>query len=220
MNAISAYALVLTSSYLLGAVPFAFLIGRLRGVDIRTAGSGNVGATNVFRCVGKAWGILCFFCDAAKGFVPAFFFPSLAVRLEPRLPLELLGILCAAAAIAGHNWPVYLRFKGGKGVATSAGALLGIAWQAVGIGLLAWILVFAAGRYVSVASLAAAVVVAAAAWFLRATGSSLLLPIALTLLAALITIRHRGNIRRLVQGTEHRWDFHRRKPPQEPPPSP
>ncbi|MBP7828588.1 MAG: glycerol-3-phosphate 1-O-acyltransferase PlsY [Kiritimatiellae bacterium] len=191
------------AGYLLGAVPFAFLFARLNGVDIRKVGSGNVGATNVFRAVGKGWGIATFAADALKGFVPAWLFPLLARRWGVECGPGL-GLLGGCAAIAGHSWPVFLKFKGGKGVATSAGMLLGVAPAAVGIGLLAWIAVFAAARFVSVASIAAAVAVPAAAWFLYGR-AGWLLPAVLTALGLLVIWRHRSNIARLRRGEEHRW---------------
>lgn len=197
------YAAFALAGYLLGSVPFAFLFARLKGVDIRTVGSGNVGATNVFRSVSKPLGIATFAADVLKGFLPAWGFPLLGKRLGLD-PGPALGLLCGCAAIAGHNWPVFLRFRGGKGVATSAGMLLGIAPGSVGIGLLSWMLVFAATRYVSVASVTAAVVVPAAEWWLKA-GSERLRPMSLTLVGALVIWRHRANIRRLLRGEEHRF---------------
>ena len=123
------WALLLgVASYLLGAIPNAYLIGRLNGVDIRRVGSGNIGATNVFRAVGKGWGIVTFLADALKGFVPAFVFPLIIKELAHAPAANpALALVFAGLAIVGHNWPVYLGFKGGKGVATSAGAILGIA---------------------------------------------------------------------------------------------
>jgi acyl phosphate:glycerol-3-phosphate acyltransferase len=193
-------------AYLLGAIPFGLLIARARGVDIRKVGSGNIGATNVFRSVGKGWGILAFACDALKGLIPVTLFPRLAQAAWAYDGGAALPLACACLAIAGHNWPVYLRFKGGKGVATSAGALAGLAPAAAGIGLAVWALAFAATRYVSVASMAAAAAVAAAAWALPAHAGPLL-PGALTALCALIVARHKGNIRRLLNGTENRFEF-------------
>jgi glycerol-3-phosphate acyltransferase PlsY len=194
-------------AYLLGAVPFGLLIARMRGVDIRKVGSGNIGATNVMRSVGKPWGIATFALDAVKGFVPAFVFPRL---LDD--PAAWLGIGCAAAAILGHSFPVYLKFKGGKGVATSAGALLGLAPASVGIGLATWCAVFFTTRYVSLASIVAAAVIPLASWVqylvqtLHATSlRGCLLPLFLTLLGILIIVRHKSNIRRLINGTENRF---------------
>lgn len=196
-------------AYLLGAVPFGFLIARMRGVDIRTVGSCNIGATNVFRSVGKTWGILTFICDLLKGFLPVFFFPLIASRLEVTLQADLLKVAFTFLAIIGHNWPVYLGFKGGKGVATTAGALLGMAPAAFGIGLASWILIFVTTRYVSVASILAAAIVAGCGWWLcRAQG--LLIPVVLTVLGILVIIRHKANIKRLMNGTENRFDFKRK----------
>ena len=128
--------LLIAAAYLLGAVPFGLILSRLKGVDIRAVGSGNIGATNVFRSVSKGLGIATFVCDFLKGFVPAYVFPILGKMLSGSFQGSEIGILCGVAAIVGHNWPVYLKFKGGKGIATSAGVLLGIAPAAVGIGLL------------------------------------------------------------------------------------
>ena len=195
-------------AYLLGAIPFGLLIARANGVDIRAVGSGNIGATNVFRAMGKGWGILAFSCDALKGFISASVFPLLAKTLRAFDGGAVLPLVCACLAIAGHNWPVYLRFKGGKGVATSAGALIGLAPMAAGAGLLTWALVFVATRYVSVASIAAAITAAGAAWFLffyAQTG--ILLPVVLTALCGLVIGRHKSNIQRLIHGSENRFEF-------------
>ena len=193
-------------SYLLGSIPNGLLIARVKGIDIRKVGSGNIGATNVYRSVSKSLGILTFVLDALKGAIPALWFPVQAAHcaqspLPPWLPLLFGGL-----AIAGHTWPVYLKFKGGKGVATSAGALIGIAPAATGIGVLCWALALVTLRYMSVASMVAAVAVPAAGWWLyRANG--LALPIALTVLGALIIWRHKGNIQRLMNGSENRFEF-------------
>jgi acyl phosphate:glycerol-3-phosphate acyltransferase len=196
-------------SYLLGAVPFGYLIARARGVDITSVGSGNIGATNVFRSVGKGWGLLTFALDAGKGFVAACAIPKAAALAgQPAGPA--LPVCCACLAVAGHNWPIYMRFKGGKGIATSAGALLGIAPQAAGIGIVSWALVFLLTRYVSVASIFACLILPAAAWCLYGKHDKLL-PAALTLLGVVGIWRHRSNIQRLLNGTEHRAQFGRRK---------
>ena len=197
-------------SYLLGAVPFGYLVARARGVDIRRVGSGNIGATNVFRSVGKPWGILTFVCDALKGFIPAFLFPWLGERCMGLPPSTSLGLLCGCAAIAGHNWPVFLGFRGGKGVATSAGALVGIAPRSMGIGFVVWLASFLLTRYVSLASIVAATVIGGTAW-LPALRHGLLVPSALTGLALLSIWRHKSNIRRLLDGTEHRFQFGRKR---------
>jgi glycerol-3-phosphate acyltransferase PlsY len=192
-------------AYLLGAIPNGLLIGRINGVDIRQVGSGNIGATNVFRSLGKGWGILTFVLDALKGWIPAFVFPLLLARLTGQPVNRDFGIFFGVAAIAGHNWPVYLGFKGGKGVATSAGVLIGIAPAAVLVGALCWGVVCAVSRYVSLASIAAAIAVPIAGWILYLPQRGPLLPGVLTVLGAVIIIRHRANIQRLRAGTENRF---------------
>ena len=193
-------------AYLLGAIPCGYLIARIKGIDIRTVGSGNIGATNVFRAVGKGWGVLTFLCDALKGFIPAGLFPILSKRFFDCDGGSTLAVACACLAIAGHNWPVYLGFKGGKGVATSTGALIGIAPAAAGLALLCWVVLFAATRYVSVASISAAGIVGIASWFLYLR-TGLLIPSVLSLLGMVIIIRHKANIQRLLKGTENRFQF-------------
>src|SRR4051812_5305148 len=142
--------------YIFGSVPFGLLVGRANGIDIRHHGSHNIGATNVFRVLGKGWGFVVFFLDALKGFT--------AVRLALLIVHqrgagdygEFYAILAAAACVAGHAFPIWLRFRGGKGVATSAGAILGV-MPIAGIAIfVVWLLVFQTTRYVSVASIAGA----------------------------------------------------------------
>lgn len=191
-------------SYLFGSIPTGYVAGRLRGVDIRTAGSGNIGATNVFRTLGKTAGIIVLVIDAFKGFAACRFVP-LFFAASPPENLEIVGGL---AAILGHNYTCWLKFKGGKGIATSAGVLLG--WMPWGLALVltVWLVVFAASRYVSLASIVAAVALPAAAWL--TTGSFRMILIG-TLVGAMAVYKHRSNIRRLLDGTEHR--FGTRKPP-------
>ncbi|HSR87485.1 MAG TPA: glycerol-3-phosphate 1-O-acyltransferase PlsY, partial [Pontiella sp.] len=167
--------LLSAAAYLLGAVPFGLLVAKMHGVDIRSKGSGNIGATNVFRVIGKGWGIFTFVLDALKGFIPAFFFPVIG-NVDP-----VYGVLFGFASIVGHTFPVYLKFKGGKGVATSAGMLLGVAPLAVGVGFLSWVICMVVSRYVSLSSIVAAVVVAATVWIQG--DKALVVNIALTMLA-------------------------------------
>ncbi len=183
-------------AYLFGAIPFGLLVAKSKGVDIRSQGSGNIGATNVFRVVGKGWGIFTLVLDALKGFIPAFFFPMLG-----KLDSEW-GVLFGLVAIMGHSFPVYLNFKGGKGVATSTGMLLGVAPLAVGVGILVWIACMVIWRYVSLASIAAAATIAVAVWIVEDKG--LIINIALTILGAMVIWLHRANIKRLLNGTENR----------------
>lgn len=194
------------ASYLLGSVPFGLLIGKLRGVDIRTQGSGNIGATNVFRCVGKAWGIGAFCLDFFKGYAATALLPLLIepLGLDRSPNIWLMGGLLA---IIGHNYPVFLRFKGGKGIATSAGVLAGIAPLVILPAAGAWLLLFVTTRYVSVASITAAGMTAAGGWiFYRTSGA---IPHALTLLGLMAIWRHRSNMQRLRRGEENRFDFSR-----------
>jgi acyl phosphate:glycerol-3-phosphate acyltransferase len=191
-------SLLVLAAYLLGAIPNGLLIARLKGIDLQQVGSGNIGATNVFRCVGKGWGIAAFILDALKGFVPAFAFPLLVANAP-----AWLGLACGAAAVAGHNWPVWLQFKGGKGVSTSAGMLLGIAPAAVGIGFVVFALAVALTRWVSLGSILAAIAVPAAHFALNGTDNPLLAG-ALVVMGLLVIVKHRANIRRLLAGTEPR----------------
>lgn len=191
-------SLLVLAAYVLGSIPNGLLIARGKGIDLQQVGSGNIGATNVFRCVGKGWGIFAFVLDAVKGFVPAFFFPLFMAGAP-----DWLGLACGVAAVAGHNWPVWLKFKGGKGVSTSAGMLLGIAPAAVGVGFLVFALTVALTRFVSLGSILAAIAVPAAYMALNGTGNKLLAG-ALIVMGLLVIFKHRANIRRLLQGAEPR----------------
>lgn len=188
------------AAYCAGCIPTGYLLGRWRGIDIREHGSGNIGATNVFRCLGKKLGILTLVVDAMKGLLPV-----LAVRWVFRPwfgeALHEALMLGAAMAVLGHVWPVTMRFRGGKGVATAAGGLLGVVPAAMGAALAVWIIVFLVSGYVSLASITAAVTVAATAWIVVGQETRVI-PIAISLLAAITVWRHRGNMIRLLQGTE------------------
>ncbi len=198
------------ASYLLGAIPFGYVIAKSKGIDLFKTGSGSIGATNVFRSLGKKWGILTFFLDALKGFIPSFFFPLLASRYDAECNQFLLALLCAALSVTGHNWPVYLRFKGGKGIATSAGALAGIVPGLIGSGLITWTVVFLLTRYVSVASITVAVIIMIGGWvFYSDRGPAL--PVVLTILGIFAIWRHKSNIQRLINGTENRFEFNKSK---------
>lgn len=203
------YAAVAVAAYLLGAIPFGFIVARSRGVDIRTVGSKNIGATNVFRSVGKPWGILTFILDLAKGFAGAALVPWLATRFfgpDGASVAPQLKLLGGIAAVIGHTWPVFLGFKGGKGVATSAGMLLAVAPAAVGIAFASWVVVMLLSRYVSLSSIAAAAVLGVLVWFPQFCDYRLSTYI-LTALALVVIIRHHANIGRLFKGTESRFSF-------------
>lgn len=195
-------------AYLLGSVPSGFLIARCRGVDIRTVGSGNIGATNVFRAVSKPLGILTFALDVAKGICGALVMPLL-IRdgLTGSVAPEALRLFCGCLTVAGHNWTCFLGFKGGKGVATSAGLLIGLSPAGVGIAFAVWLAVFLTTRYVSVASIAAAAVLGVVVWPLHRGDAGAWFPAVLSALAALAIWKHRANIIRLRAGTESRFTF-------------
>lgn len=197
-NAPLMHATVIATAYLLGSIPCGLLIARLKGIDLQKVGSGNIGATNVYRCVGKGWGIAAFGFDAGKGFVPAFVFPRLMETAPP-----WLGLACGVAAVAGHNWPIWLKFKGGKGVSTSAGMLLGIAPAAVGIGFAVFAATVLATRFVSLGSILAAIAVPLAYVGLYGTENHLLAG-ALFVMGLLVVVKHRANVGRLLKGTEPR----------------
>ena len=201
-------------AYLLGSVPFGFLIAKTRGQDIRTLGSGNIGATNVFRSVSKPLGILTFALDFLKGFAGVQWIPVLASLLTGVSYENMyFPVFCGAMTVVGHNWTLFLGFKGGKGIATSAGLLLGLSPAGVGIAFVAWLITFLASRYVSVASITAAVVLGLAAWPLHLKANGPWFPCVLTLLALLAVWKHRTNIARLRAGTESRFQFGKGRTP-------
>lgn len=209
-------------AYVFGSVPWGYLIGRFNGLDLRRHGSGNIGATNVRRVLGRDWGLLCFGLDFLKGLVPVLMALALAGTRRGDMPAGALAVTAAAAAVVGHAWPFTLRFRGGKGVATSIGALLALAPWSVLAALIVWYAVFSASRYVSVASICAAVVLPLSALLQRVWTES---PSALTVgllvgIAALIVYRHRSNMLRLWQGTENRFAPKRRRVPRAPAPEP
>jgi acyl phosphate:glycerol-3-phosphate acyltransferase len=213
------YVLTLISAYLLGSIPTGFLVAKAKGVDIRTMGSGNIGATNVFRIVGKTAGAFVLLADAAKGWlavcVAAAFFAGWASQRAGSPSLEWFKLGAGVAAILGHNYTCWLRFKGGKGIATSAGVLLGLVPLALLVALGVWIVVFALSRYVSLASISAAAVLPFAVWLL---GYSPKLIAFMAALAALAIYKHKANIQRLMKGTENRIGS--KQPAQAPPTGP
>jgi glycerol-3-phosphate acyltransferase PlsY len=205
---VEVYLAAATIGYLLGSCPTGLLISGARGVDIRQHGSGNIGATNVLRVMGKKWGYLVFALDTFKGLAAVRLALALASALNPGgSHPELVGIAGGLAGILGHTFPVWLRFRGGKGVATSAGVLLGLMPLAVVSVFLVWLGLFKVTRYVSVASIGAAFALPFfVALYLRIkmlTGASLL-PFSI-LIAGVVIWRHRSNIQRLLQGKEQRF---------------
>lgn len=201
-------AILLVGSYLLGSIPFGYLAGRLGGIDVRQAGSGNIGATNVVRVLGKGYGYPVFALDVLKGFAAV----TISMLMAPGRPPEwnspeIFGILAAVSSVLGHSYPPWLKFKGGKGVATSAGALLALTPIATLIGVAIWIIVFWLTRYVSLASITAAVVLPIVILVVRSQDQNKGKPLAYSsaCVAAVIIWRHRSNLCRLIRGTEPRF---------------
>lgn len=185
---------LILAAYFTGAIPTSFIVGRIKGVDLRLHGSGNLGATNAFRVLGWRAAVPVFVVDILKGWAPAFLFP-----LWDRSNSALLALAYGAAAIIGHVFSIYVRFKGGKGVATSAGVLLALAPLAVVIGLLAWgLLVYTTG-IVALASIVSAAVLPFVILAVQGTTAVFWLSLAL---AAFVIFAHRANIRRLLRGQE------------------
>lgn len=204
---------LLVAAYLVGGIPFGLIIARHRGVDLRKAGSGNVGATNVGRVLGKKWGVLVFILDLGKGALVSIVAAKMASsHSESETMRDWIWLACGASCIVGSVFPVYLRFQGGKGVAASLGVILGIYPYLTLPGLLAfalWVIVVKASGYVSLASLSAAVFLplgyTVMAWFAPWPLSVHYPLLALqATLSVLVFIRHRENIRRLLAGTENR----------------
>ena len=190
-------------AYLLGSIPFGFIAGLIAGVDVRKHGSGNIGATNTLRVLGKKYGYSVFVADVLKGFLAVRIALWLA-RFDPSTGY-FIGILAAFFVVVGHSFPVWLRFRGGKGVAAAAGACLGLVPLPTFVAVLIWIVTFLIFRYVSLASLVAAVALALGALFLGYAADPILLTFT-CLIAALIILRHRSNIVRLFQGREPRFE--------------
>ncbi len=202
----------LLPAYLLGAIPFGLLIANARGVDLRNSGSKNIGATNVFRCVGAKWGILAFVLDMLKGF-GGVYCAYLAKLICPEISgnsFLLLQVLSGTSAMLGHIFPVYIGFKGGKGISTALGLLLGVAPVAGGLGFAGWVIFFVASRYVSLASCLAAIIVGLTVWcphFYPCEVYPLWYRILISILAVLAIFKHRANLVRLCKGTENRFAF-------------
>jgi glycerol-3-phosphate acyltransferase PlsY len=199
-----AFLLTALAAYLLGSIPTGYLVARWKNIDITQVGSGNIGATNVFRILGRGPGIFVLVTDAAKGALSVLFLPGLAA-LVAGAGSPWLAALAAVCAVLGHNFTCWLRFKGGKGIATSAGALAALVPAAFLVIFITWIVVFALGRYVSLASIASAAVLPLATAF-TSRGELRWPLVGLTSLLTFLAIwRHRPNIRRLLDGTENRF---------------
>ncbi len=194
--------LAIVGAYLLGSIPFGWLLARaIKGIDLRQTGSGNIGATNVARALGRPFGFLAFACDFGKGWLPAWYFVS-----HPNGDGYLAAVLCGAAAVCGHVWPIFLKFKGGKAVATGCGALFAIDPILFLAGGAAWLVSLFLFRYFGLASLFMGAVFPIAAYVRMTRGvygvEVVLGAIALTVL---IFLRHRSNIARMLSGNEPRF---------------
>lgn len=194
------------ASYLIGSIPTGYLIsGWVAGIDIRQHGSGNVGATNVFRTIGKTWGSVALFVDIFKGFVVSYILGRLTYENGFFSSITPYQIVLGIAAVCGHTWPVWLCFKGGKGVATSCGVFLGIFPKAVLGALVVWLITAVLTRYVSLSSMSAAASVLVWILILYHDSKSLPFDIAISALVfVFIVYTHRSNIKRLLSGTENK----------------
>jgi glycerol-3-phosphate acyltransferase PlsY len=200
------YIAIAIAAYLLGSVPTGFLVAKAKGVDIRTVGSGNIGATNVFRILGKPAGVFVLVFDGLKGFAACAWLSDVVVRVfaVPSDEEVYLRLIAGLAVVLGHNFTCWLRFKGGKGIATSAGALAALVPWALIIILSIWIILFVLTRYVSLGSVAAAFTLPFATWL---TTKNWTLTVVTGVMGALAIYKHRGNIQRLLSGTENRINF-------------
>jgi glycerol-3-phosphate acyltransferase PlsY len=187
--------IVMIFSYLLGSIPSGYIVGALAGVDIRKAGSGNIGATNVARVIGKKRGLLTLIADIGKGFIPVFVASQIGFS---HTTVAFVAIL----AFLGHLYPVFLKFQGGKGVATALGALLALAPMATVILMVIFALVAVSSRLVSLSSIVAALAAPITLWSLSYSPPIIAMGV---FFAVMIIVRHRDNIRRLVAGTEPRF---------------
>jgi acyl phosphate:glycerol-3-phosphate acyltransferase len=205
---VGSYIITALVGYLLGSIPTGYLVARSRGIDIRKVGSGNIGATNVFRILGKPAGIFVLLVDAAKGFLACRYAGLLIYRAlagpvaEGSSTEEFLKITGGLFAILGHNYTCFLKFKGGKGIATSAGVMLALLPIAMAVSTGVFGVTLAVTRYVSVASMTAALVLPFAAWWPARSSTTMIVVAAM--IGALGIYKHRSNIQRLMNGTENR----------------
>jgi acyl phosphate:glycerol-3-phosphate acyltransferase len=208
------YIVIAIVAYLLGSIPFGYLLVRIaRGTDVRASGSGNIGATNVARAGGAKLGILTLFLDALKGYIAVFLAERLAKQvfsnLDPQQrPFILAGMsLAVLFAMVGHIFPAWLRFRGGKGVATGLGCFLALAPKAVIVVMAIFTAIVIVSRYVSLGSIVASAAFPIFAYLLYRQDASPVMVAATVAASALIILKHRTNIERLIGGTENRLSF-------------
>jgi glycerol-3-phosphate acyltransferase PlsY len=201
-----AYIITLFACYLLGSIPVGVIVGRGQGIDIREFGSGNIGATNVYRTLGKKAAAIVFLGDTLKGTLAVGLCMLMASQTHPPVEGDLLylfKVLGAAWAVIGHNWSVFLGFEGGKGVATTLGTTVLIDWRVALVAFLVWLVVLLATRYMSVASMSAAVAAPFLAWLFPGVPPAY--RIFFIVAAAFVVARHHSNVQRLLSGTENRF---------------
>ncbi|MFH1478389.1 MAG: glycerol-3-phosphate 1-O-acyltransferase PlsY [Candidatus Omnitrophota bacterium] len=195
-------SLGLLVTYIIGSIPTAYIAGKIvKGIDIRQFGSGNIGATNTFRVVGKAPGIVVLLADMLKGYIAVTYLADLFMYIAPFTRPELYKVLMGLSVIAGHNWTVFLRFKGGKGVATSAGVIVGLIPKIFILGFIVWAVVFGVTGYVSLASIVAAIAIPILTFLFN---KSTEIVVVMSLLCIVIVYKHRSNIKRLKEGEERK----------------
>jgi glycerol-3-phosphate acyltransferase PlsY len=212
------FLLLAIAAYFVGSIPFAYIFAKTKGVDIRSIGSGNIGANNLSRALGKKWGYLCFILDMLKGLLPTLA-ASLILPANPSVSELFTALIVPVAAVLGHIFPVWLKFKGGKGVSTSFGAALGF-WPyytiCAVVAIVIWVIVLLLSRYISLASIIAAIafpvllmagIIINADWGIARLWPLLVMSIAIPLI---VIIRHRSNIKRLLTGTESKVSLNQR----------
>lgn len=205
MTLLTLYLVSIITAYFLGSIPFGLLIGKINKIDIRDHGSGNIGATNVLRTLGKKWGYTCFLLDFLKGLLPVLLLSNFAEGQDiSETAKSWIPAVAMIATVCGHIFSIFLKFKGGKGVATSAGAIMALSWPTILAGLVVWGILFKAKGYVSLASILAGLslpIFELILGFIKGQQSvpNLLL---FTLAAVLVTVMHKSNIKRLREGTE------------------
>jgi len=206
------FVVLIIVAYFLGSIPFALIIAKAHGKDLRTIGSGNIGATNLSRALGRKWAFFCFFLDVLKGLLPTLA-ATFNLSSPPTIAQLFLSLAVGCAAISGHIFPIYIKFKGGKGVATSFGVALGL-WPyytiCASIAFVIWAAVVLSSRYMSLASITASVAFPIAlvlvialipAWDIANLWPLLTAAVAIPIM---VIVRHRENIKRLIAGTENR----------------
>jgi len=205
MEALLVWSVGIAAAYLIGSVPFGYLIGKMRGVDVRTVGSKNIGATNVFRTVGKKWGLLAFFCDFLKGFLPTLGASLYVSSAADTTALASLPLGVGLACVIGHTFTVFMKFKGGKGVATAFGMLVALIPPLVGIAFLVFAVTVWLSHYVSLGSILAAGFLAVAIWFYPMfRPCALPVQVAVSLIGVFVIVKHKANIVRLIHHSENK----------------